>query len=34
VVIKNHRTQREDPDILVQETLRLGVLLERQRNAI
>ena len=34
VAIDNHRTQREDLDIIVRETLRLGVLLERQRTTI
>jgi hypothetical protein len=34
VAIDNHRTQREELDIIVQESLRLGVLLERQRTTI
>jgi aromatic-L-amino-acid/L-tryptophan decarboxylase len=33
VAINNHRTRREDLDTLLQETLRLGALLERQRSA-
>ncbi|MCV0393872.1 MAG: amino acid decarboxylase [Rhizobiaceae bacterium] len=34
VAVNNHRTRREDLDMLVTETLRLGALLERQLGAI